>query len=168
MLNSGRMDHELLVASGDPAAKIYIAAWGPPVSKAELDAAKKSAQSTFSGRACPPFSGRNSEVGSRKSEVGRPVSKADLQRMQQTYDRWQAHGAVNYVTAEAPPTFLCVGAKDPFHPQQIQRMAEALKRCGVPYEQVVVPGLGHEVVGDVAVLERIYAFLDQHLRPAGR
>ena len=132
VLHAGRMDHELLTHSGHSIAKTYIAAWGPPVSDAELKAA------------------------------GTKEKTAELQTRRAL---WRDPSAVSYVTPDDPPTFLCVGAKDEYRPAQIARLAETLKQAGVAHEHVVIPEMGHSVVSDVAVLERIYAFLDKQLRP---
>jgi len=105
---------------------------------------------------------------------GQPVSAAELtkanaaerEELLKRRQRWRAPSAVTYVTPDDPPTFLCVGADDDYRPQQMASLAAALRQTKVVHEYAVVPEMQHSVVSDPAVLARIYAFLDQHLRPA--
>ncbi|MCE5326595.1 MAG: prolyl oligopeptidase family serine peptidase [Planctomycetaceae bacterium] len=80
---------------------------------------------------------------------------------------WEQHSALYYVTADDPPTFLSVGARDYIHLPQAELMAAALKKAGVECKQAVTPNLGLQVTAAPEVLSDIYQFFDAHLAPSG-
>ncbi|MCE5279156.1 MAG: prolyl oligopeptidase family serine peptidase [Planctomycetaceae bacterium] len=80
---------------------------------------------------------------------------------------WEQHSALYYVTADDPPTYLSVGARDYVHRPQVELMAAAMKKAGVECKQAITPNLGHQVTASADVLADIYQFFDLHLVPSG-
>jgi dipeptidyl aminopeptidase/acylaminoacyl peptidase len=70
-----------------------------------------------------------------------------------------------YVTADDPPTFLCVGERDKqFRVNQMARLARKCRKIGVEYQFVIQPDMPHQYIDDPAVIGRIFTFLDKHLK----
>jgi acetyl esterase/lipase len=82
-----------------------------------------------------------------------------------------AASPVTYVNSKAPPMLLIVGSEDrtvPYH--QTLEMAEKLKAAGVPHKLIILPGVGHGLIGstleqtrdaNLKALDATFRFIDQ-------
>lgn len=85
---------------------------------------------------------------------------------------------VSHVDANDPPMLLIAGDQDKTVPyQQTLDMAERLKGAGVRYELLVLPGVGHSLIGSTPALTRdanqkaldaTVHFLDRTIGPAAK
>lgn len=72
---------------------------------------------------------------------------------------------ITHISDACPPFLIMHGDQDSVVPlNQSELLHEALQRAGRNSRLVVVPGKGHEPLGDDAVAQ-VHAFFDRHLRP---
>jgi acetyl esterase/lipase len=72
-----------------------------------------------------------------------------------------------YISSNTPPILIMHGTEDTaVLPSQSKLLYAALQKANVPSELVMVPGKGHEALGEDA-LEKVHAFLARLLKPAG-
>jgi acetyl esterase/lipase len=73
---------------------------------------------------------------------------------------------ISYIAPDCPPFLIMHGDKDAVVPlNQSQLLHDALQKAGVESQFTVVPGKGHEPLGDEP-LAQVHAFFDRHLRPS--
>lgn len=96
---------------------------------------------------------------------------------QQACNKGQVAAAspTTYVGPRTPPMLLIVGDQDRLIPyQQTLGMAERLRAVGSPHRLVVVPGVGHSLLGktvdqtrdaNLKALDETFRFIDETMRP---
>lgn len=73
---------------------------------------------------------------------------------------------ITYISPGCPPFLIGHGTEDRLVPMnQSQLLHDALQKAGIECELDVVPGKGHEPLGE-AHIAKVHAFFDRHLRPA--
>jgi acetyl esterase/lipase len=71
----------------------------------------------------------------------------------------------SFVSKDDPPFLIVHGDKDPLVPHnQSERLAEALRKVGVPVTLITVQGGGHGGFRSQELIRRVYRFFDKHLR----
>lgn len=84
--------------------------------------------------------------------------------VQQNREKAARASPITYITAECPPFFIAHGAEDAVVPaSQSELLHAALRKAGVESDLCIVPGKGHEYLGDEAAA-RTQAFLEGNLR----
>ncbi len=74
---------------------------------------------------------------------------------------------INHISDACPPFLIMHGDQDAVVPlNQSELLHAALEKAGIESELTVVPGKGHEPLGDEA-LAKVYGFFNRHLQPAG-
>jgi hypothetical protein len=80
-------------------------------------------------------------------------------------EKWDAHGAVKYLTKDAAPMFLNTSdAESKEYRDQLALFDQELTKLGVEHTyQLDNDGRGHHVSSDPKTLSEIYSFFHQHL-----
>ena len=74
---------------------------------------------------------------------------------------------ITHISDDCPPFLIMHGDQDQVVPlNQSQLLHDALEKAGIESELVIVPGKGHEPLGEEAI-GKVYAFFNRHLRPMG-
>ncbi len=86
-------------------------------------------------------------------------------RVQDNRDKAARVNPITYLSKDCPPMLIMHGTEDEaVPPSQSDLLYAALHKTGVESELVMVPGKGHEHLGDEAT-EKVYAFFKRHLQP---
>jgi dipeptidyl aminopeptidase/acylaminoacyl peptidase len=73
---------------------------------------------------------------------------------------------ITYISSDCPPFLIGHGSEDCLVPlNQSELLHNALQNAGVESELDIVPGKGHEPLGE-AHIAKVHAFFDRHLRSA--
>jgi acetyl esterase/lipase len=104
------------------------------------------------------------QMGGNHDEPGSPESQLVGGPIQENQDRVARANPITYITADCPPFLIMHGADDPLVPPgQSQLLHAALQKAGVPSQLAILPGKGHQPLGDEAVA-RVHAFFEKHLK----
>jgi acetyl esterase/lipase len=73
---------------------------------------------------------------------------------------------ITYISPDCPPFLIGHGSEDTAVPvEQSILLYDALQRAGIESELDIVPGKGHEPLGDEHIA-KVHTFFDRHLRPS--
>ncbi len=104
-------------------------------------------------------------MGGTHSNPDSPESRLIGGPIQENKAKAARASPITYVSKDSPPFLVMHGAEDAVvPPNQSELLHAALRNAGVESELVIVPGKGHEFLGEEAS-RKVAAFFDRHLRP---